>query len=153
MFEKQLSRVKIDRPKTPVEVGVKPNLVASVLLLLVLLAGCANLPMDQACRAGIEKESEVLYTDDHRISQSRSTGFSLLLSAAAGNELVGDYQSCLKNLNMARSLSHGDSGLSHNYVPPQDTYPPPIRHKKGPAKGPAYDAAHHALGHLHHHGH
>ncbi|MFB3104162.1 MAG: hypothetical protein ACE1ZA_04455, partial [Pseudomonadales bacterium] len=33
-------------------------------------------------------------------------GFSLLLSAAEGNELVGDYQGCLKNLLMARSHLH-----------------------------------------------
>ncbi len=38
------------------EAGVKTTQLAALeILLVLLLAGCVNLPMDGACRAGIEK--------------------------------------------------------------------------------------------------
>ncbi len=129
------------------------KLVATEVLLVMLLAGCATQPVNEACRAGIEKQSEVLYANVDRIRHDSPTGFSLLLSAAEGSELVGDYHGCVKNLAIARSLSNVDIGLYRNDTHPQDTYPPPFRDKKSSSKGPEYDAAHHAAGHTHHHGH
>ena len=126
------------------------HIVASKLFLLLWLAGCANLPMDQACRTGIEKESKVLNANGHKMRDHRSPDFFFLLSAAEGNELVGDYQSCLNNLKMARiDYRHGPS---RNYYPTRNTYTWAGKHHSNEGAA-AYDAAHHAAGHTHHHGH
>ncbi len=124
------------------------HLVASELFLVFLLAGCANLPMDQACRAGIEKESKVWDANGRELWLHRSPNFISLLSEAEINELAGDYQSCLSNLKMARNHSHAHSG---NYYPTQNTYSWGGQNQSN--RGSANDAAHHAAGHTHHHGH
>ena len=83
------------------------HLVASELMLVLLLAGCAGLPTDQACRAGLEKELEVFSTNGHTRQYHRSPDFVVLLAEAEVNEQNGDYQSCLDNLSMARRYGYG----------------------------------------------
>ena len=124
------------------------HLVASELFLVFLLAGCANLPMDQACRAGLESELQVFDANGRAMQYHRSPDFVFLLSEAEINELAGDYQSCLSNLKMARNHSHAHSG---NYYPTQNTYSWGGQNQSN--RGSANDAAHHAAGHTHHHGH
>ncbi len=127
------------------EVGIKStHLVASELFLVLLLAGCANLPMDKACRAGLESEFNVLDANGHAMQYHRSPDFVFLLSEAEDNELVGDYQSCLNNLKMARNHRH-------DYYATQNTYSQAGQNQIN--RGSANDAAHHAAGHTHHHGH
>ena len=62
--------------------------------------------MDQDCRAGLESEFEVLDANGRAMRDHRSPDFSFYLSAAADDESVGDYQSCLNNLKMARNHRH-----------------------------------------------
>ena len=133
------------------------RLVALELFLVLLLAGCANLRVDQACRAAIEKETKVLAANGHTMRHHRTSGFPLLLSAAENREQVGDYQSCLNILQMAhigRPMYRGSSG---NYVRIQRTYSQSIPGQSGGYQsyggGGSIDAAHHAAGHTHHHGH
>jgi hypothetical protein len=97
------------------------HLVTSELFFIFLLAGCANLPPDEACRAGLEKEREVYSgTNVHTLIYHRSPNFVALLSEAEINELNGDYQSCLNNLSAARQsgyghgYGHGDAGSGYN---------------------------------------
>ena len=127
------------------------HVVASELFLVLLLAGCANLPMDQACRAGLEKEYEVWDANGRSLRHHRSPDFVLLLSEAEINELAGDYESCLSNLKMARSHSHGPIGHSVFNGSTQNTYSWGGQNQSN--RGSANDAAHHAAGHTHHHGH
>ncbi len=98
------------------------HLVASELFLVFLLAGCANLPTDQACRAGIEKEVKVFDANGHVMRYHRSWDFPFLLSAAEVDEWGGDYQSCLNNLKMARVNRHTYRRSSGNYYGTQNTY-------------------------------
>jgi hypothetical protein len=123
------------------------HLVASELFFVLLLAGCANTPMDQACRAGIERDINVLSANGHQLQYHRTLDFAFLLSEAEGDELVGDYQSCLHNLSMARVNHHSMRITASSRIdyPTQDTYQNNT--------GSANDAAHHAAGHTHHHGH
>ena len=127
------------------------HVVASELFLVLLLAGCANLPPDQACRAGIEKESKVWDDNGNELWLHRSPHFVSLLSEAEINELAGDYESCLSNLKMARSHSHGPIGHSVFNRSTQNTYSWGGQNQSN--RGSANDAAHHAAGHTHHHGH
>ncbi len=127
------------------------HLVTSELFLVLLLAGCANLPMDQACRAGLEKEVKVLDANSHAMQYHRSPDFVFLLSEAESDELVGDYQSCLNNLKIARADRHQHTRSSGNYYPTQNTYSSAGQNQSN--RGSANDAAHHARGHTHHHGH
>ena len=127
------------------------HLVASELFLVLLLAGCANLPMDQACRAGIETESKVWDANGRELWLHRSPHFIFFLSEAEINELDGHYESCLSNLKMARSHSHGPIGHSVFNRSTQNTYSWGGQNQSN--RGSANDAAHHAAGHTHHHGH
>lgn len=150
-WEMWLSSGRIGRPKAPVEAGVKTtHLVALELFLVFLLGGCASLSTDLACRAGIERETEALYADDGRM------GVSLLLSAAHGDELVGDYEGCLKNLKTARRLRRVNNYYAQNiYYPPRNATRNAYSRagQNQSSGGRSYDAAHHAAGHTHHHGH
>ncbi len=89
-------------------------LVAIELLLVSTLAGCATLPMDQACRTGIEKETKVLNANGHLLKHHRTPEFPQLISAAKANELDGEYLSCLSNLQQAHvrctASSSGSAG-------------------------------------------
>ena len=127
------------------------HLVASELFLVLLLAGCANLPMDQACRAGIETESKVWDANGRELWLHRSPHFISFLSEAEINELAGDYQSCLSNLKMARNHSHGTTRYNDSYLPTRNTYS--LGGQNQSNRGSGIDAAHHARGHTHHHGH
>jgi hypothetical protein len=126
------------------------HLVASELLLVLLIAGCANHPVDEACRAGLEKDSKVLSNNGHQMQFHRSPYLPLLLSAAERHELAGDYQSCLSILNMARINRHMYH-TSGNYYPTQNTSSWDGQYQSDMGSG--IDAAHHAAGHTHHHGH
>ena len=126
------------------------HLVASELLLVLSLAGCANLPVDEACRAGLEKDSKVLSANGHQMQYHRRPDFPLLLSVAERAELTGDYQSCLSILRLARINRHTYHGSSGNYYGRQNTY---SWGRQNAGMGSANDAAHHAAGHTHHHGH
>jgi len=86
------------------------HIVASELFLVSLLAGCANLPPDQACRAGLEYEHEVLDTNGRTLRDYRSPYFAYLLSAAEDTEINGSYESCLSILKMARNQSYEPGG-------------------------------------------
>jgi len=108
--------------------------------------------MDQACRAGIEKESKVLAANGHRMRYHRTANFPFLLSAAEGNEQIGDYESCLTNLKMAHIGRRTYTGPSRNSYPQQHTYSG-AGQSYGRSSGGSSDAAHHAAGHTHHHGH
>ncbi len=128
------------------------HLVASELFLVLLLAGCANLPMDQDCRAGLENEFEVFDANGGQMRYHRSPDFLSHLSAAMDDELVGDYESCLNNIHMARVHRHGPTRSGSDfYHPTQNTYSQAGQNKIN--RGSANDAAHHAAGHSHHHGH
>ncbi len=124
------------------------HLVASELFFVLLLAGCANIPMDQACRAGIEDNINVLYANGHQLHYHRSLDFAFLLSEAEADELVGNYQSCLHNLSMARINRHSMRITARSRIdyPTQDTY-------QSNTGSSVNDAEHHAAGHIHHHGH
>ena len=141
------------------------HIVALELFLVLLLAGCANLPVDQACRAAIEKESKVLAAMGHTLRYHRTPSFPFLLSAAEDREQIGDYQSCLNVLQMAH-VGHNPwyIGSSGNYFPTQSTYRGSnVQNQSyqnynvgggGSIPGQSgIDAAHHAAGHTHHHGH
>ena len=107
---------------------MKPaHLAASELFLVLLLAGCANLPMDQACRAGIESEVKLLIADDNQVRYHRSPDFVFLLSEAEDNELAGNYRSCLNNLKMAKSHSHDNAQNTYSLGEQIPSYqePPP----------------------------
>ena len=82
------------------------HLVTLELLLVFLLAGCANLPVDQDCRAGLENEFEVLDANGGQMRYHRSPDFLSHLSAAVDDEQVGDYQSCVNNIHLARVHRH-----------------------------------------------
>jgi len=98
----------IGRSKATVEVGMKSaRVVASERFLVLLLAGCANLPPDEACRAGLEKEYEVFDAYGHTRLYHRSPDFAVLLTEAKINEQDGDYQGCLDNLGMVSQNSYG----------------------------------------------
>ncbi len=132
------------------------RLVALELILVLLLAGCANLRIDQACRAAIEKETKVLAANGHAMRYHRTSSFPVLLSAAENREQVGDYQSCLNILQMAhvsRPLYVGSSG---NAFRTRNTYSGSSGQNQSYQSyggGGSTDAAHHAAGHTHHHGH
>ena len=117
------------------------HLMASELFLVLWLAGCANLPMDQACRAGLESEFKVLDAHDNQMRYHRSPDFVFLLYEAEDNELAGDYQSCLNNLKMARNHRHAKQ-IPYSQVGLNQSN-----------SSESIDAAHHAAGHTHHHGH
>ena len=107
--------------------------------------------MDQDCRAGLQNEFEVLDANGRAMRYHRSPDFLFHLSAAVDNEQVGDYQSCLNNIHLARVHRHGPTNSSGDYYPTQGTYSGARQnHSKS---GSANDAAHHAAGHTHHHGH
>ncbi len=127
------------------------HLVASELFLVLLLAGCANLPMDQDCRAGLESEFKVFDANGPAMQYHRSPDFVFLLHEAEDNELAGDYQSCLNNLHMARVHRHEPTRSSGNYYPTQNTHSWGGQNQSN--QGSANDAAHHAAGHTHYHGH
>ena len=127
------------------------HLVASELLSVLVLAGCASLPPDQACRAGIEQETEVLNENGFQMQHHRSLDFPFFLSLAEGDELVGDYQSCVDNLKMARNHVHEYSGSGGSYYRSPNNYSG-SRQSMGSSRM-TNDAAHHAAGHTHHHGH
>ena len=123
------------------------HVVASELFLVLLLAGCANLPPDQACRAGLESEFKMFFDDYEKMQDHRSPDWFFLIAEAEDNELAGDYQSCLSILKMARNRSHGPSVANST----RTTYSwSGQNHSNG---GRVNDAAHHAAGHTHHHGH
>ncbi len=127
------------------------HLVASALFLGLLLTGCAHLPMDQ-CRAGIEKESKVLDVNGHAMQYHRSPDFAFLLSAAEDDELIGDYQGCLNNLIMVRVVHKRErTKTSRNFNRTQ--FSSSWGRQDRSNRGSANDAAHHAAGHTHHHGH
>lgn len=132
------------------------RLVALELFLVLLVAGCVNLRADQACRAAIEKETKVLTANGHTVRYHRTSSFPVLLSAAENREQVGDYQSCLNILRMAhigRPLYVGSSG---NYFRTQSTNRGSAGQNQSYQNyggGGSTDAAHHAAGHTHHHGH
>ena len=131
------------------------HLVASALFLGLLLTGCAHLPMDQ-CRAGIEKESKVLDVNGHAMQYHRSPDFAFLLSAAEDDELIGDYQGCLNNLQVAHVNQHERNRTRRNSGPMQDSnsWGRQNQGNQGQSnRGSANDAAHHSAGHTHHHGH
>ncbi len=127
------------------------HLVASELFFVLVLAGCANLPMDQACRAGLESEFKLLDADDDQIRYHRSPDFVSLLYEAEDDELAGDYQSCLSNLKMARNHRHEYIAHNRYFSLTQNTYSRAGQNQSN--RGSANDAAHHAAGHTHHHGH
>ncbi|MCH7821899.1 MAG: hypothetical protein IIA07_07780 [Proteobacteria bacterium] len=127
------------------------HVVALELFLVLLLAGCASLPMDQACRAGIDKESKVLAANGHRMRLHRSPDFEFLLSAAEDSELVGDYEDCLTLLQMARVDRHPWTQIDYYGHSAQNTNSQPGYRQ--PISGQSKDVAHHAAGHTHHHGH
>jgi len=127
------------------------HLVASELFLVLLVAGCANLPVDQDCHAGLENEFKVLEAEGRQLRYHRSPDFLVHLSAAVDDELVGDYQSCLNNIHMARVHRHGPTSSSGNYYPTQNTYSGARQNQSN--SGASKDAAHHAAGHTHHHDH
>ncbi len=120
------------------------HLVASELFLVLLLAGCAILPVDEVCRAELEKDSKVLSDNGHQMQYHRRPDFPFLLSVAERAELGGDYQTCVSLLRLARINGHAYARSSGNYYGTQNTYS---------YSGSANDAAHHAAGHTHHHGH
>ena len=130
------------------------RLMASELFLVLLLAGCANLPMDQACRAGLEEESKVLAANGHRLRYHRTPNFPYLLSAAEGSEQIGDYESCLKILRTAHIGRPVHNRRSGSHFPTQNTYSGAGQNQSYQSHGGgSIDAAHHAAGHTHHHGH
>ncbi|MCZ6708798.1 MAG: hypothetical protein O7B25_00375 [Gammaproteobacteria bacterium] len=136
---------------------MKTYLMASGLFLVMLSAGCATLPMDEACRANIEKETKVLAANGHRLQFHRSANFSALLSAAGDSEQIGDYQGCLNILQMAHVGRARHNRASGNYTPSQQhsysgSYNGGYSSNNGGGGG-SVDAAHHAAGHTHHHGH
>ena len=126
------------------------HVVASELFLVLLLAGCANLPMDQACRAGLESEFKVLDANG-RALQHRSPDFVVLLFEADDKEMAGDYDGCLHNLRMARNHSHGRISYTVFNHDTRNTYSQGGQNQGN--GGVVNDAAHHAAGHAHHHGH
>ena len=129
--------------------------MASGLFLVLSMAGCANLPMDQACRANIEKETKVLAANGHRMQYHRSANFPQLLSAAQDSEQIGDYPGCLNILQMAHIGRHNRT--SGNYARSQrQAYSGSSNQgysRSYSGGGGSIDAAHHAAGHTHHHGH
>jgi hypothetical protein len=88
------------------------HLMASEVILVSLLAGCANVPPDQACRDGLEEEFEVFHANGNRMHYHRSANFAVYLFEAEIDELVGDYESCLDHLAMARYHGHPGQGYS-----------------------------------------
>ena len=132
------------------------HVVAAELFLGLLLAGCAHLPMDEACRAGIESETKVLDADGNAMYYHRPVDFPYFLSAAEDDELAGDYEGCLNNLKMARVQLHERMRTAHRIDSMQGngswgTHNQGDRGQNN--RGSANDAAHHAAGHTHHHGH
>jgi hypothetical protein len=85
-------------------------------MLVSLLAGCASLPPDQACRAGIEKESEVLAANGYILKNHRRPDYIAFLSDAEINERSGDYESCLDNLDSAVSHQHARMSIETRSV-------------------------------------
>ena len=126
------------------------HLVASELFLVLLLAGCAIFPADEACRAELEKGSKVLSDNGHQMQYHRRPDYPYLLSVAERSELDGDYQTCLGILKLARINRHTYGRSSGNYSGTQNMY---SWAGQSFSTGPANDAAHHAAGHTHHHGH
>ena len=135
------------------------HIVVMELFLVLLLAGCANLPVDQACRASIEKESKVLAANGHTLRYHRTPNFPFLLNAAEDNEQIGDYQSCLNVLQMAHVGHPRYNGPPGYYFRSQNTYSGSTGQSRSYQSyqnyggGGSVDAAHHAAGHTHHHGH
>ena len=89
------------------------HLLASEVVLVSLLAGCASLPPDEACRTGLDNEFKVFDENGYIMRNHRSPYFTVYLFEAEENELDGDYQSCLDNLSMAHQHSHGGVYASH----------------------------------------
>ena len=128
------------------------HLASSGIFLVLALAGCANLPMDQDCRARLESEFKVLDADGHTMQYHRSPDFEYLLSAAEDDELVGDYQGCLNNLKMVRVVHQRKrTETRRDFDRMQDSSSWGRQDRSN--RGSANDAAHHAAGHTHHHGH
>lgn len=100
------------------------HLVTLESILLSLLAGCSNLPADQACRAGLEKELEVFDANGYLMWNHRSPNFVAFLVEAELDELAGDYQSCVDNLALAHEHGHG-----HGYNTGHSAYT-----QKGPSQ-------------------
>ena len=81
----------------------------------------------------------------------RSEDFEFLLSAAEDSESVGDYEDCLTLLQMARVDLHPRTEMIWRGHSAQN-----IDSRSGYTQinsGQSKDAAHHAAGHTHHHGH
>ncbi len=135
------------------------HLIASELCLFLLLAGCATLPMDQACRVNLEKETKVLAANGHRLQYHRVPSYASYLSAAAASELNGNYGTCLKILEMAQVNRHTYYASSGNHAGgfsragQNQSYNGGNSGNYGNNGGRSVDAAHHAAGHTHHHGH
>jgi len=125
-------------------------LAASGLFLVLWLAGCASLPMDQNCRTSLDSEFEVLNDGGRVMRDHRSANFSWYLIAAADDEMIGDYEGCLNNLQMARAHNHGYAGYNNGS---QASYGRDWHGQQQMGAGQSQDAAHHAAGHTHHHGH
>jgi hypothetical protein len=92
------------------------HLMASEVILVSLLAGCANVPVDQACRDGLQEEFEVFHANGNRMHYHRSANFAVFLFEAEIDEMAGDYQSCVDHLEMARYHGHpgNNYGSSHH---------------------------------------
>ena len=132
------------------------HLVASELCLVLLMAGCAATPMDQACRVNLEKETKVLAANGHRLKYHRAPNFTLYLSAAEDSELNGNYGTCLRILEIAQVNRHTyyASRFSSGFGTGQNqSYSGGNYRNSGNNGGGSVDAAHHAAGHTHHHGH
>ena len=85
---------------------------AGVLTSLVL-AGCANVPNDQACLAGIEEAHDSAISLDYRY-------LPLYVRSAQSRARVGDYQGCVRYLQLARTESElsgrtDSAGSRENY--------------------------------------
>ncbi|MFB3103819.1 MAG: hypothetical protein ACE1ZA_02730, partial [Pseudomonadales bacterium] len=95
---------------------------------------------------------KVLAANGHRMRYHRTANFPFLLSAAEGNEQIGNYESCLKNLEMAH-IGHRTN--NRNSYPTQNAYSGAGQNQSYGRSygGGSTDAAHHAAGHTHHHGH
>ena len=128
------------------------HLALSGIFLVLALAGCANLPTDQDCRARLESNFKVFDAQGHAMRYHRSPDFVSLLFEAKDYELAGDYQSCLNNLKMA-VVSHQHKGATTRRDMDRMQDSSSWNGQGRSYQGSANDAAHHAAGHTHHHGH
>ena len=74
-----------------------------------MLTGCAQTPVDQACRAGLEREFTVYEENGYIRQNHRSPQFGIFLARAELDEIDGNFEGCLSNLN--RALQYGDMGI------------------------------------------